>query len=299
LKTKEVNTLLKSYLLEKFSNSNVLLDTDLDFSFKLPNKKWENDTKTQNWINIYLLEVKDNLELRSTLPIRDHLNNTERKPPYYIDLYYIITFYQNKSVDTGPVANMSAYDYMDTTLLALYDFYDSASYAALADPKEMKLEMFPRPYSEEQLNLQLWSALDQDVRPFISLKVTIPLESHIAKDYTPVNEDSKTIALYHKSSLYGRVLVKEKGTLDKTAKPYEGQNNTYAKVKITNQGGTTIYMKEIETDALGMFTFAQDKELHLDEKELYLKANATDYNETEIKLAKELTMPIEIILIKS
>lgn len=295
MKTTEVNELLKSYLLKKFSNSNTLLDTDLDFDFKLPNKKWENDTKTQNWVNIYLLEVKDNLELRSTLPIRDYLHTTEKKPPYYIDLYYIITFYHNKKVDTGPVANMTAYDYMDTTLLALYDFYDSDSYANLTNPKEMKLEMFPRPYSEEQLNLQLWSALDQDVRPFISLKVTIPLESDVKKDYTPVKEDGKTIALYHKSNLYGRVFVKEQGTL----KPYKGQNNTYAKVQITNQGGTTIYMKEIETDAQGMFAFAQDKALHLDETELYLKANATGYNETEIKLAKELTMPIEIILIKN
>jgi len=35
-----------------------------DFSFKLPDREWLNSAKSsENWINIYLLEVKENLEL--------------------------------------------------------------------------------------------------------------------------------------------------------------------------------------------------------------------------------------------
>ncbi len=295
MKIKNVSTILKEYLHKKFGEPET---TDLDFSFALPNKGWVTENKANDWVNIYLLETKDNLELRSSQRERSYKdgNVIDTKPPFYVDLYYILTFYAYyKSSNAALDPALKEYEHLETALLALYDFCDSEDV-----PEVMRLEMFPRPYIEEQLNLQLWSALDQDVRPFISLKVTIPLESEVSKKYTPVKKDGKNITFLQYESLYGRVLVKENDTdSDADAKPYDGQNNAYAKVKITNQGGTTIYMKEIETDALGMFEFAQYKELHLDEKELYLKANATDYNETEIKLAKDIKMPIEIILIKN
>ena len=294
MKIKNVSTILKEYLHKKFGEPET---TDLDFSFALPNKGWVTENKANDWVNIYLLETKDNLELRSSQRERSYKdgNVIDTKSPFYVDLYYILTFYAYyKSSNAALDPALKEYEHLETALLALYDFCDSEDV-----PEVMRLEMYPRPYIEEQLNLQLWSALDQDVRPFISLKVTIPLESEVSKKYTPVKEDGKTIVLYHKRSLYGRVLVKEQGTPDSTAKPYESQNNAYAKVKITNQGGTTIYMKEIETDALGMFEFVEDKKLDLDEKELFLKANAEDYDEKEIKLVKDMKMPIEIILIKN
>lgn len=291
----KIDTTLKTYLIKELGEP---ADTELDFSFKLPDRSWlKSSQNSKNWINIYLLEVKENLELRKNEWQRsDNIDRVhQKKSPSYVDLYYLITFYNKEK------KSEVEHQYLESVLMALFDFSNLAP-EHISDVeflKQITLELFPKPYIDDQLGFQFWNAIDQDARPYIPLKVTIPLESKITKDYKLVKEDGKTIALYHKSSLYGRVLVKEQGTLDNTAKPYEGQNNAYAKVKITNQGGTTIYMKEIETDALGMFEFAQYKELHLDEKELFLKANAEDYDEKEIKLAKDIKMPIEIILIKN
>ena len=168
-----VNTTLKEYL---FNELNKPSDTVLDFSFKLPNKKWMSSMgSSDNWVNIYLLDVHENLELRRSEWKRHYEDGALKlkKPPFYVDLFYLITFY-NKDKKSE-----LEHEYLQLVLLALSDFSNLSKSPFI---KQMQTELFPKPYVDEQLGLQLWSALDQDARPFIPLKVTIPLESKVFKN---------------------------------------------------------------------------------------------------------------------
>jgi len=280
----DVNSTLKKYLFEKFDN---LDSTKLDFSFELPNKSWVDGSeykKSENWINIYLLEVKDNLEQRRSQWERNYENGKvkDKKPPFYVDLYYILTFYNTKSNKN------IEHNYLGSTLLALYDFSD-LSKSILVDSnlvnllKEMKLELFPKPYSDEQLGFQLWSALDQDARPMIPLKITIPLESEVLQSNVPVK--TKEIIYLHDEVLYtltGRVLVEDVG---------EKTPAGFAIVEIKKKGGTVIYTTE--TDVLGKFEFKQ-----LKNEELAVIAKVEGYVAKEIDLDdfETIIKPVTIIV---
>lgn len=190
---KEVNLLLKEYLLTQLGNPS---DTDLDFSFKLPSKEWQTASNTSdNWINIYLLEIKENLGLRrNSWQRQDRVNNSIEtiKSPLFADLYYLITFY-NKDKKSEV-----EHTYLESVLLSLYDFKNLSSSnqnlnKAILD--NISLELFPKPFIDENISYQLWSSLNQDARPYIPLKVTVPLESKINKNEEVVREEGKVINL--------------------------------------------------------------------------------------------------------
>ncbi len=178
----QVNTTLKDYL---FNELGRLGDTTLDFSFQLPNKKWlEAKKDTDNWVNLYLLEVQENLELRENEWERTYLNGQvlEQKKPMYVNLYYLVTFYNIKK------NTRDEHKYLEQVLLALSDFSNLAHNWINSEEllKEFSIELFPKPYSDEHLGLQLWTALDQDARPFIPLKITIPLSSQVTRSTAAV-----------------------------------------------------------------------------------------------------------------
>lgn len=192
---KEVNLLLKEYLLHELGNPS---DTELDISFELPNKDWlTNNHSSLNWINIYLLEIKENLPLRKNTWERERSSNEsiKTKPPLHIDLYYLITFYnKNKSSEFEN-------SYLESTLIHLYDFQNLVHQQAGLDRNilnEIKLELFPKPFIDDNVSYQLWSALDQDARPYIPLKVSIPLESRVIKSEKIVLENRKEINISEK-----------------------------------------------------------------------------------------------------
>jgi len=189
---KEVNLLLKQYLITKLGN---LSDTELDISFTLPNKDWlNNNHSSENWINIYLLEIKENLNLRENTwtKERSSTESIKTKPPLYIDLYYIITFYNKNKNSELENSNLEA------TLLYLYDFHNLSSKQNDLDENilnEIKLELFPKPFIDENVSYQLWSALDQDARPYIPLKISIPLYSTVSASEGIVSDKDDAIMI--------------------------------------------------------------------------------------------------------
>lgn len=275
-----VNTILKNYLFSELSQPS---DAELDFSFDLPNKKWMSSiASSENWVNIYLLEIHENLDLRQSEWTKSYENGTlvSKKPPHYVDLYYLFTFY-NKDKKSN-----KEHAYLEAVLLALFDFSNLAKAPVVDESllQKMQIELFPKPYIDEQLGFQLWSALDQDARPFIPLKITIPLESNVTQTSTPV--ETKKISYFKDEILYdlkGKVFVKE-GT--------NSFPSVEAALKLIDARGEEIY--QTVTDNLGNFEFK-----NLRNEELIAIVKAEGYVQKEIVLDDLLTIttkPIEIIV---
>lgn len=187
---KEVNLLLKQYLITKLGNPS---DTELDISFTLPNKDWlNNNQSSSNWINIYLLEIKENLNSRENTwkKVRSGNESNKTKPPLFVDLYYLLTFYNKNKNSELENTNLEA------TLLHLYDFKNLATKQNDLDENilnDIKLELFPKPFIDENASYQLWSALDQNARPYIPLKISIPLYSTVSRNEGIVKEKAISI----------------------------------------------------------------------------------------------------------
>lgn len=258
----QLNTTLKDYLFEELGEPSDIL---LDFSFHLPNKKWvQGNASSQNWVNLYLLEIKENVELRENEWQRTYNNGQvlEQKQPLYVDLYYLVTFY-NKEKNSA-----HEHHYLELVLLALSDFSNLAKEPLISEEvlEQISIELFPKPYSDEHLGFQLWAALDQDARPFIPLKITIPLHSKVNRSSVPIK--SKEFIYVQDEVLYsveGIVLLK-----------IDGMPIGDALVEI-KKGGKII--NKTRSDSRGKFKF-----LNLLNEVLTLSISAESYKQEDVLL---------------
>lgn len=287
----KIDTTLKTYLIKELGEP---ADTELDFSFKLPDRGWlKSSQNSKNWINIYLLEVKENLELRNNEWQRnddiDRVN--QKKSPSYVDLYYLITFYNKEK------KSEVEHQYLESVLIALFDFSNLAPehITDIEFLKQMTLELFPKPYIDDQLGFQFWNAIDQDARPYIPLKITIPLESKVSRSSVRVEE--KHINYNHLNdtlfTVSGDVLFKkenENNSLKFTKVPIESVT-----IELHDKGGNII--QDTKTDRLGKFAFKD-----LFDRELILVAQAEGYVQLTINLrnlSKNIYEPMTIIMEKN
>lgn len=288
----KVDNTLKNYLLNELGNPG---DTELDFSFKLPDRGWIKSNKSsENWINIYLLEVRENLELRKNEWQKEYQSGTiqQKKPPLFVDLYYLITFY-NKDKKSE-----IEHKYLESVLIALSDFSNLAK-THISDSaflKKVNLELFPKPYIDDQLGFQLWSALDQEVRPYIPLKITVPLESEVSRVDSIVA--SKTINYEQLDGvtypLKGRVIYKSEILDANNNKKEVNIPVISAVINLKNKGGDIISTKT--TDSLGKFEFKQ-----VVNEELIAEITAEGYKQAKVDLddiSKTTTKSITIAMEK-
>lgn len=264
-----VDSTLKEYLFEVLDKPS---DTELDFSFVLPNKEWLKSAATsKNWINIYLLEIRENTELRRNDESQKNYSADKvekKKQPLYVDLYYLVTFYNKEG------SSAQEHKYLESVLLSLYDFPNRV-HDHIADTtllKQITLELFPKPFIDEQLGYQLWSALDQDARPYIPIKVTVPLVSAVVLQSDAIVQNKKMHYEVLNGVLYrlqGRV-VHQNGNVNN---PVAG-----AVLKIKDKGGEII--SQTATNSMGSFEFKQLKH----EEEMTASVEAEGYVSKEIDL---------------
>jgi len=173
---------LKNYISEASS----VLDSDI--SLMLPKKKWVDSPSIENpKVNIYLFEIKENLELRENEWQTTHSVNgsiQKKKPDVRIDLFYIMTFYGQ--VPESPNAVIGAVEeeqrYLSEVLSIVYNhdyipqefFIDNDGNPILNVP-DIPISVTRPKFLEGEGGVQLWSAIDQYVKPAIYLKVTIPI----------------------------------------------------------------------------------------------------------------------------
>lgn len=266
---KKIDAILERYLYNELGKPD---SADLDFSFNIPTKKWS-DMIEQEMVNIYLFDVKENVQLRKNEWQRSYTPQGQvehSKPPISLDLYYLITGY-SKDGDTE-----KEHDLFTRILVCLCNFFSlpklylhaEEGLAELANT--ISLELFPQQYIDDHLGLQLWSAIDQNARPIISLKVTAPLDLGInnssalvkQKDivYTPLHEPLCTLS--------GRIVYEYDGALIPVSS---------ASIELKNQGGETI--KTVTSSEVGLFRLS-----HVSVESITAEVAAKGYKNKSIPL---------------
>ncbi len=238
-----VNEILKEYFQSTLGTMN---GDDIDFSFVVPTKKFS-ESVVRDTVNIYLLDVKENTQLRTNTyeRIYENTNVIESAPPVKLDMYYILSTYSN----TNDIEK--EHSLFGSILAGLYEFFsafkDHLSAATQLDAQKISLEVFPQQYINEHLGLQLWSAIDQNARPLICLKVTAPLE--IAHTISTKKVISKTLNY----ETLEKVLYKLEGEVVSAAID-EPQNviPLQATVKLMEEGGVKPILSVI-CDEYGKF----------------------------------------------
>ncbi len=161
------------------------------FGFQIPQKKWI-DAREQNKfpaINIYLFDIQEVKELKTPdYPIRSVSKEKiiHKKSNAYIDLFYIITVYGQKdsySSDSPDHRSISEqehqllgellkvvlnHDYIPKKYL-YNDVYQSSL------PK-IFIELIQAKLLGSESGSQIWSALDQYLKPALYLKVRVPID---------------------------------------------------------------------------------------------------------------------------
>lgn len=279
----DINDVIKNYLQDVLEHST----NDIDFSMLVPTKKFS-ESVVRKTVNIYLLDVKENLQQRQNEWDKKYTSDGKVEnsaPPVMLDLYYVITCY----ADDNDIEK--EHELFIDVLRGLYRFSSffqehlSSDFIEVAS--KMALELFPQKYIDEHLGHQFWSAIDQNARPLISIKVTIPLDISYALSSTIVKVKEINYSL--ESKLYdikGRVTTKLNATTEVPV---------LATLKLKKEGDDEI-IQLTKCDALGLYTLS-----HLNKEKYTVDIIADGYKTQSISMKdiKELSArPLNIVLEK-
>jgi len=182
-----VNSALKVY----FADHITVIESEM--GFQKPKKEWvDQSATTYPKMSIYLFDIRENMELRNNTwqPVGDDEIVKRKKPDAYIDLCYMITFYSQKSNSDGI---KEEHKWISEALSVLYsnayipkEYFSDEDDQILSDiPKIPAVPVHPKFLGDEG-GLQLWSALDQYLKPVIYLKVTTPISLAKYLEYAKV-----------------------------------------------------------------------------------------------------------------
>ena len=187
---KNIIVLIDNALEELFDGSGLTfhIQSQDKFSFQIPQKKWidARDSNNPPAINIYLFDIQEVKELkRHDYPIKSVNNGkiTQKRANTFIDLFYIITVYGQKAGD-GPLhisISEQEHQLLGELLKVILNheyipqkyLYDDAYQPSL--PK-IFIELAQLKLLGSESGPQIWSALDQYLKPALYLKVRVPID---------------------------------------------------------------------------------------------------------------------------
>ncbi len=159
---------------------------DIDISFDAPKKEWST-TVSKPTINLYLYDLRQNLELREEMNAwllerdREEGRGIRRKMPARIDASYLITAWTG-SVDDE---HRLLWRVMET----LFRFKELPEEYQRG---ELKTDLVPIKMKTAQIDgvlknpAEFWSALDNQLKPSVSLQVTLPLLDYKVSELRPL-----------------------------------------------------------------------------------------------------------------
>lgn len=216
---------------------------EVDVDFKQPKREWS-ARLSRPTINLFLYEVRENTKLRQMSQgweLEERLNNrvSERRKAVRIDLPYIITAWANEPEDEHRL--------LSRTLMVLF-----RTPALPEDILPESLQDQPAPISlkvaqaedTDKVNMsELWSALDNVMRPAVTCVVTMALNPYQAMEVPIVRERVLRVGQAEKPSTYWQ-FVEQSGA------------NVYWTV-----GGTVYSKKPLDTIRLMLVERGTDVEL--------------------------------------
>lgn len=151
-------------------------NSEVEISFDQPKREWSARLNRPT-LNLYLYDIRENNKLRQTQPmweVERQANGTvtQRRKPFRVDLHYMITAWAAEPEDEHRL--------LTRTLMALFRLPN------LPDdllPESLKTQPVPVPVmvaQEEEIRnpAEVWSALDNELRPTIGCMVTLALNPY-------------------------------------------------------------------------------------------------------------------------
>ena len=214
---------------------------EVDFSFETPSREWSG-TISKPTINLYLYDIRENHDLRSTeWMIEKDINGlaTRKKNPNRIDLSYLVTVWTNDIDDEHRL--------LWHVLLTLFRFPEippellAGQMAEQSCPIQMNAAQPDGLYNNPS---DFWSALDNEIKPSIYCVLTMPLDIDVA--FTAPVVRTKTLEFKAPDSAK-EGFVQIAGTVHEAGQPEQGI------------AGATVVAREARmtarTDDSGHYTF--------------------------------------------
>lgn len=153
-----------------------------DLKFDVPNRELKSRL-TKPTLNLYLYNIQENRDLRGRTwdQTRDNGSIATRRPPVRLDCQYMVTAWSNEVEDEHRLLTGAA-----RVLFRNPTLPESALQGSLVDGYPITTEV-AQPMSLKDV-VDIWSVLDNDLRPSVRVTVTVPLEVDIEYLTPPVLE---------------------------------------------------------------------------------------------------------------
>ena len=167
----ELDEVLRQLLIREIPIKN----GEVDIAFDQPKREWSARLNRPT-INLFLHDIRENTKLRQTRPAwnieRDNGNITKRRKPVRVDLHYMITSWANEPEDEHRL--------LTRTVMALFrtpDLPEDLLPESLQDQPAPITIMAAQP-DTLQTPADIWSALDNELRPAIACVITMALNPY-------------------------------------------------------------------------------------------------------------------------
>lgn len=148
---------------------------EIEISFHQPKREWSTRL-TRPTVNLYLYDVRENPTLRAPqwerLPDRDSngKNASQKRSPMRVDCYYMLTTWAAEPEDEHRLLTRS--------LITLFRFPLLPADRLMGSLKNQEYEVPARLANHDRLTnpAELWSSLDNEIRPSVSLIITLALD---------------------------------------------------------------------------------------------------------------------------
>jgi hypothetical protein len=243
-----------------------LNSTEVNISFEAPSRDWAS-SQSKPAINIYLYDIHENHELRSyewTMERNNNRTATKKKAPLRVAFSYLITVWTK---DVGDEHRLLGHI---MAVLCRHSFLpEEILQGALKELEYPVHASTAQPDGLVKNPADFWSALDNQLKPYIDYVVTLPVDLDIALTAPVVS--TKTIEIKETGKEKVEEMVQIGGIVHEKGKPEASIGNGTVVVK---ESGMTV-----KTDNEGHYSFAK-----LEKGEYTLQISAPGWTAKEIRM---------------
>lgn len=149
---------------------------EVDIEFDQPRREWT-ARLSRPTINIYLYDIRENQKLRQTQPMWETERDldghaTQRRKPVRIDVHYMMTVWAAEAEDEHRL--------LSRVLMVLFRFANLPEdlLPANLQVQGKQIPLMVAQYNDLSNSTDLWNVLDNEMRPAISLIVTLSLDPY-------------------------------------------------------------------------------------------------------------------------
>jgi hypothetical protein len=245
----DLNETIKKLLIQDLK-----ADGPIDVSFEQPTREWSSKINRPT-VNFFLLKILENRKLRDLNWEARYVQNNQAKriwPPKRVDIFYMVTGWATEPADEYHLLWRTLAILIKNSTLPAEFYTGQMAY----QEKPVILEAAQTEILENPA--EIWSALNNEFKPSISLKVTLEMDLGLVEEL-PLVLTKKIVFTDTERVITGEEIIQIGGTVyDKDGNPLSG-----VKVTVVERDQFDI------TDSEGHFSFT-----HVPQGDYTLEATA-------------------------